>query len=242
MIQSTGNILVYSSDHDPYIAEEIECYNCHAITNFELTPKSRLSISLEVARLGIFGGGAGPDNMAVESPVKLIGGIRAFGKEMSLPEAIEKYEKKILNDPADTVSRFCLANIYANTEQPIKAMPLYAKAIELDPAYLQPYVSLAEIEEARGNFIKALNYLEQGRKFFDSWKYHQSDKVTKAEFAEYYREFHLRMLGETQSNCRPIFKDEIIRGAAASSSQKIGRNAPCPCGSGKKYKKCCLLK
>ena len=23
---------------------------------------------------------------------------------------------------------------------------------------------------------------------------------------------------------------------------KIGRNAPCPCGSGKKYKKCCLRK
>ena len=23
-------------------------------------------------------------------------------------------------------------------------------------------------------------------------------------------------------------------------SSKIGRNAPCPCGSGKKYKKCCL--
>lgn len=24
--------------------------------------------------------------------------------------------------------------------------------------------------------------------------------------------------------------------------EKIGRNAPCPCGSGKKYKKCCLMK
>ncbi len=23
---------------------------------------------------------------------------------------------------------------------------------------------------------------------------------------------------------------------------KTGRNAPCPCGSGKKYKKCCLNK
>ena len=22
--------------------------------------------------------------------------------------------------------------------------------------------------------------------------------------------------------------------------EKVGRNAPCPCGSGKKYKKCCL--
>ncbi|MFV9631495.1 MAG: SEC-C metal-binding domain-containing protein [Methanosarcinales archaeon] len=23
---------------------------------------------------------------------------------------------------------------------------------------------------------------------------------------------------------------------------KIGRNDPCPCGSGKKYKKCCMIK
>jgi preprotein translocase subunit SecA len=28
----------------------------------------------------------------------------------------------------------------------------------------------------------------------------------------------------------------------ASSGQKVGRNDLCPCGSGKKYKKCCLLK
>jgi preprotein translocase subunit SecA len=27
-----------------------------------------------------------------------------------------------------------------------------------------------------------------------------------------------------------------------STSSKIGRNDPCPCGSGKKYKKCCLNK
>ncbi|MDI6884184.1 MAG: SEC-C metal-binding domain-containing protein, partial [Hadesarchaea archaeon] len=26
------------------------------------------------------------------------------------------------------------------------------------------------------------------------------------------------------------------------SRQKVGRNDPCPCGSGKKYKKCCWLK
>jgi uncharacterized protein YecA (UPF0149 family) len=25
----------------------------------------------------------------------------------------------------------------------------------------------------------------------------------------------------------------------AQAPQKIGRNDPCPCGSGKKYKKCC---
>ena len=30
------------------------------------------------------------------------------------------------------------------------------------------------------------------------------------------------------------------RPEAARSGQKVGRNDPCPCGSGKKYKKCCL--
>ena len=30
-------------------------------------------------------------------------------------------------------------------------------------------------------------------------------------------------------------------GALSTRSQKVGRNQPCPCGSGKKYKKCCGL-
>ena len=28
---------------------------------------------------------------------------------------------------------------------------------------------------------------------------------------------------------------------AAAATKKVGRNDPCPCGSGKKYKKCCGL-
>lgn len=36
----------------------------------------------------------------------------------------------------------------------------------------------------------------------------------------------------------PISKPVTVR----RSAKKIGRNEPCPCGSGKKYKKCCLKK
>jgi len=32
---------------------------------------------------------------------------------------------------------------------------------------------------------------------------------------------------------------EIINGRNSASVGKVSRNAPCPCGSGKKYKKCC---
>ena len=35
----------------------------------------------------------------------------------------------------------------------------------------------------------------------------------------------------TAANSRPD--------AAAAANRKVGRNDPCPCGSGRKYKKCC---
>ena len=45
-----------------------------------------------------------------------------------------------------------------------------------------------------------------------------------------------------------MFKDLIekenreVRSTKSDKRVKIGRNAPCPCGSGKKYKKCCMNK
>lgn len=33
-----------------------------------------------------------------------------------------------------------------------------------------------------------------------------------------------------------------IEGATVASRAKIGRNASCPCGSGRKFKKCCIGK
>ena len=33
---------------------------------------------------------------------------------------------------------------------------------------------------------------------------------------------------------------EVIQHSGFKKQQETGRNAPCPCGSGKKYKKCCM--
>jgi preprotein translocase subunit SecA len=34
-------------------------------------------------------------------------------------------------------------------------------------------------------------------------------------------------------------RDRSIKGTVARTKRKVGRNEPCPCGSGKKYKRCC---
>jgi preprotein translocase subunit SecA len=49
------------------------------------------------------------------------------------------------------------------------------------------------------------------------------------EAAPQRQEMHLSYGGEEPRKKEPVRRE----------GKKIGRNAPCPCGSGKKYKKCC---
>jgi len=81
---------------------------------------------------------------------------------------------------------------------------------------LQPIIQFALTEH--NDFIKSLNLT-------------QYDKLTR----------------KIAPNVLKIFKyfyqyrgtdDQIV--SRASSTPKVGRNDPCPCGSGKKFKKCCL--
>jgi preprotein translocase subunit SecA len=36
-----------------------------------------------------------------------------------------------------------------------------------------------------------------------------------------------------------VLRDQPVRGTVVRTEKKVGRNDPCPCGSGKKHKNCC---
>jgi preprotein translocase subunit SecA len=105
-------------------------------------------------------------------------------------------------------------------------------------------------------------YKRQGMKEFDAMWEGVQDKVTDAVFrmeeVEGFQE-SLWAIGATihESAPRPMTDSRSMRGqqdAAIANSQKgdkkpepirnrgerVGRNEPCPCGSGKKYKNCCM--
>ena len=61
----------------------------------------------------------------------------------------------------------------------------------------------------------------------------------KETFSE--RIFRVKILSEkisTQREMKLEKRDFVQPGAPLKASVKIGRNDPCPCGSGKKYKHC----
>lgn len=43
----------------------------------------------------------------------------------------------------------------------------------------------------------------------------------------------------TEEKRKELYKSQKSSTTVVNESRKIGRNEPCPCGSGKKYKKCC---
>jgi hypothetical protein len=52
---------------------------------------------------------------------------------------------------------------------------------------------------------------------------------------------HSVELDADTAGMRKGFRSFAAAGAASLRTRKIGRNEPCPCGSGKKYKKCCMV-
>lgn len=71
---------------------------------------------------------------------------------------------------------------------------------------------------------------------FDSLLYHESKWVQSDE------------MENLVADLKPISQEHSIRDFRKLSfgdqsripHKKIGRNEPCPCGSGKKYKRCCI--
>ena len=57
-----------------------------------------------------------------------------------------------------------------------------------------------------------------------------------------YNEKHLKNIGVAIDKAKALYDNCICCGHICGvnrNENKIGRNDPCPCGSGKKYKKCC---
>jgi SEC-C motif-containing protein len=71
------------------------------------------------------------------------------------------------------------------------------------------------------------------------------DEIGEVVFEAVYKTHERRLHKENSRFVRVDgewrYKDGDIEDLQAPSREKIGRNQPCPCGSGRKYKRCCGL-
>ena len=78
--------------------------------------------------------------------------------------------------------------------------------------------------------------IKEGYGIFDN----MMDKIS-LETSQYLLKAEIRQNIERKEVAKPIInnrEDGTLKGGT-HKKEKIGRNDPCPCGSGKKYKQCC---
>jgi SEC-C motif-containing protein len=84
-----------------------------------------------------------------------------------------------------------------------------------------------------------------GLKIHRSVQGQAEDSTGEVEFSATYvldglREEHREIAKFEKKDGRWLYSEgEVVPRTVVRESPKVGRNDPCPCGSGKKYKKCC---
>lgn len=81
-------------------------------------------------------------------------------------------------------------------------------------------------------------YWGMGKSFAMQARADGVDTQDEQAMQRYMVEYNLRLMGRKLS-AQPDLRDLSPPIPIVERSPKIGRNAPCPCGSGRKYKKCC---
>ena len=100
------------------------------------------------------------------------------------------------------------------------------------------HFSAVEIQQA----YEGKYFSPEWEKFTDPWEFYEPEAITKRQIRwreedERRKKRGLKQVADDSANpyIQYVPQETYIR-----PEPKTGRNEPCPCGSGKKYKKCCL--
>lgn len=165
-------------------------------------------------------------------------GIISVGKKVTVENKKMEYNKtydyllnRLKEEPLNGELYLRAANNARKNNLYDDAFKNYQKAIELNPKLIATYLNLAEIHLHRywyygieSSSDESIKYFRKTVDLFNTQDY-DSATIRNEEYILDFIEESSKKLG---------LNVELMKA-------KIGRNDPCPCGSGKKYKKCCLV-
>jgi len=224
-------------DENIFVQDSIVCKNCGAEDAYEITGAAQLAIMGALLKSSVAAKAGEGDPQ--EGPVRLVESI-VDGKRMTPAQGDRYYREQIARQPNRPDLRVGYANLLRNNHQPEQTRREYEKALELDPLAVEAWVSLGEIERKAGNLREARDFYSKALTIFDRGNFYRLT-VPREDFRERL-EINLDELSEqlVDETIGEPFQEDWIEPLA--KAVKVGRNDPCPCGSGRKYKKCCLGK
>lgn len=164
--------------------------------------------------------------------------IYVENKLMPFKESYDYILKRIKQEPKNAGLYLRAGNVARNFNRYNEAIKHYEKAIELNSKLIASYMNLVGIYEFRHKYYGIEDAKVSGifclNEMMDIFRTQDFDVLTLKNSNDI-----IQFMGE-KSESLGVHIPELIKIPLSAKKEKIGRNEPCPCGSGKKYKKCCI--
>lgn len=211
------------------VVGEMPCKACGALAEFAFTPDARSKVIGRVQGGNIFNGQF--ERQAHEFFV-FETWVARDGSAISYPHAYFALKEKLRVNANDLHAAIDLSFVLQKIKRPLAALACLQKAREADVRSFVVLSHLANLLRRLGRQAEAFELLSACMAVRETWRIGMQDQ---AEAAEQVIGLYGRLREELGRHDLPAQDPSV-----PMPPPKVGRNDLCPCGSGKKYKKCCL--
>jgi len=227
--------LVYgknASEAAAFVRDDIRCASCGQWADFEFTAEAYMQMS---AALLVFTAQGETKGASADSQ-ELIQFIDVHYRWQTrpAPEIMSELKTAAKKNPDNVVNHLRLARMQHVFGRRGRAEECYQTALRLEPNSMEAGLGLAQILSDGGQQGEAFDKLCQMLDAKNDWRFFRTDELSPKSLADEFARLFNKLHGVLRVRHRPL-----LHATAVESRRKVGRNDPCPCGSGAKYKKCC---
>ncbi len=216
--------------HTWYVADESACTSCGDPGPLKPTTMAQMAATAELIRLKARAErGLPPDGPLV------LARAWAGGREMPVVQALAHHRRALEADPEEVGALLNLATLeLILLDRPADGEGHLRRALAADPLAVEAIVALAALAADSGDPAAAYRSLREALPARERWRFYGPQGLTVREAVRDFARLHNRLVQELGIRGVPALHDSFT-----GTAPKAGRNDPCPCGSGKKHKKCC---
>lgn len=207
------------------INDEFPCSSCGQSVEFEFTTMAHLALTAEAMLIK-----AARESGQQREPLIKFLDCRIDGQVMPVAAGLKRLRDRIARTPTDAQSWFRMGNLLFHLNRPQATMAAFRQAAKIAPLAIDAKLTLARLLASQQSNDEAFELLTDALSQNLDWEFLAPYPNFAQEFADLYN--YLR---------RSLGKHNVpaLHPSSLAPSKKVGRNDPCSCGSGKKFKRCC---
>lgn len=227
---------VVRSDHGDerlLIGEEFPCVSCGRFEDFAITPLALVALLQEYKEAleeGLLNGGQVPESVVQEAFVQY------GGRRCPVGEVIHEAREILGRNPQHVAAWTMLGTCYQQVlDRPRHARQFLDRALEIEPQAVKATLWKAAGHELLDENEEAFELLDDALARRTGWVFDDGGQADRTAFTREFARRYNALRERAGRTDRPALQSDFLPVEA-----KVGRNDPCPCGSGRKYKRCCL--